>query len=78
MSPYTYCICLYASDLSDILEKIKGTVEMKIERMGNMYNYGALHFGVTQKERITPTMKTKSRRQLEIEHLGKKKKQWNL
>ena len=61
----------------------KGTAETKLESMSTSSKYyGAEHFGMRQKETITPTMETKSRMQLEIERLVQErrqlKKQWKI
>ena len=71
------------ADLTKILDRIRGTVEKKLEKMGDMiYSYGAERFKTknTGKKDRTPTTPPKSRRQQEIQRLVKKRrnlrKQW--
>lgn len=63
-------------DLSLTLSQLRGTVEKKLEKMGNIYQYGADHFGVLQsrgaKQAPTPPV---SRRQQEIKHLVQERRQ---
>lgn len=62
------------ADLGAILEGIRGTAEKKLERMSDLiYFYGAERFGIKEHRNETPTP-PKSRRQQEIEHLIKEKR----
>ncbi|KAJ8390061.1 hypothetical protein AAFF_G00110750 [Aldrovandia affinis] len=71
------------ADLIKILDGVKGTVEKKLEKIGDLiYIYGAERFGTKQtgKKDMTPTIPPKSRRQQEIQRLVKQRrdlrKQW--
>ncbi|KAJ8362449.1 hypothetical protein AAFF_G00374010 [Aldrovandia affinis] len=71
------------ADLIKILDGVKGTVEKKLEKIGDLiYVYGAERFGTKQtgKKDMTPTIPPKSRRQQEIQRLVKQRrdlrKQW--
>ena len=65
------------ADLIKILDGIKGTVEKKLEKMGDLnYFYGAERFRTkkTGKKDMTPTTPPKSRRQQEIQRLVKERR----
>ncbi|KAJ8409025.1 hypothetical protein AAFF_G00240460 [Aldrovandia affinis] len=71
------------ADLIKILDGVKGTVDKKLEKIGDLiYVYGAERFGTKQtgKKDMTPTIPPKSRRQQEIQRLVKQRrdlrKQW--
>ncbi|KAJ8393829.1 hypothetical protein AAFF_G00055580 [Aldrovandia affinis] len=71
------------ADLIKILDGVKGTVEKKLEKIGDLiYVYGAERFRTKQtgKKDMTPTIPPKSRRQQEIQRLVKQRrdlrKQW--
>lgn len=71
------CLCFYElikqewatinADLTNILGRLRGTVDKKLEKMGDLiYSYGAERFGLKQpRKKETPTP-PKSRRQREI------------
>ena len=69
------------TDVSKVLEQLRGTAIKKLEKMGKLiYNYGAEHFGITEERKTSTTIPTKSMRQQETERLVKErrllKKQW--
>ncbi|CAM4720493.1 unnamed protein product [Leuciscus chuanchicus] len=62
------------ADLGAVLEGIRGTAEKKLERMSDLiYFYGAERFGTKEQRKETPTPPM-SRRQQEIEHLIKERR----
>lgn len=67
------------TDLTCLLEAQKGSVEQKLDKMGDvMYNYGAERFGTkltNHRERKEPSAQPKSRRQQEMERLVKERRQ---
>ncbi|KAL6475304.1 hypothetical protein MHYP_G00163440 [Metynnis hypsauchen] len=64
------------NDLTKLLEQQVGTADKKLERMGDIYHYREEHFGVNirRSDKVTPTP-AKSRRQQEIERLGRERRQ---
>lgn len=64
------------TDLCNILEGIKGTTMKKLERMGDLiYAYDMKQFGVVESKWSTVSIPSKSRRQTEIDHLVKERRQ---
>ena len=68
-------------DLTSVLQSISGTVERKLDKMGDIiYSYGAERYGVRSKQAKQPALENKSRRQQEIDRLIRErrqlKKQW--
>lgn len=62
------------ADLTNILGRLRGTVDKKLEKMGDLiYSFGAERFGLKltrKKETLTPP---RSRRQRDIEQLVKER-----
>ena len=55
------------TDISKLLEQLRGTAIKKLEKMGEMiYSYGAEHFGITEEMKKLSSIPTKSRRQQEM------------
>lgn len=68
---------IYA-DLVEILDRIRGTAENKLEKIGDMiYSCGAERFGTekTEKKDRTPTTPPNTRIQQEIQRLVKKRRE---
>lgn len=66
------------ADLIKILNGIKGSVEKKLEKMGDLiYSYGAERFGAKEmgKKHVTSIL-PKSRRQQQIERLVRERRDW--
>lgn len=63
-------------DLTSALEGLRGTVEKKLQEMGDLiYDYGAKRFGVCERRKKVALEVVKSRQQQEIDRLVRERSQ---